>query len=99
MTPESWIVIAVVALPLALIVLGRWRVDVAGFFMIVTLGVAQFLGLGVLGNARAPAEALLSISGLGEPLVLILIGLFILTQALSRNGVMLLLGGSLAAGG
>ena len=97
MTPEMWIVIAVLGLPLALIILGRWRVDVGGLFMIVTLGIAQFMGLGVLGDARAPGEALLSISGLGEPLVLILIGLFILTQALSRNGVMLWLGSSLAA--
>lgn len=97
MTPEMWIVLAVLAIPLALIVLGRWRVDVGGLFMIVTLGVAQFIGLGVLGAARSPGEALLSISGLGEPLVLILIGLFILTQTLSRNGVMLWLGSSLAA--
>jgi di/tricarboxylate transporter len=97
MTLEIWIVVAVLALPLVLIVLGRWRVDVAGLFMMVTLGVAQFMGLGVLGNARAPDEALLSIAGLGEPLVLILIGLFILTQTLSRNGVMLWLGSRLAA--
>ncbi|MFH1183611.1 MAG: SLC13 family permease [Chloroflexota bacterium] len=97
MTPETGIVTAMLVLPLALIFLGRWRVDVAGLFMIVALGVAQFLGVGVLGRGRAPEEALLAISGFGEPLVLILIGLFILTHALSRNGVMLWLGSSLAA--
>ena len=51
-------------------------------------------------RARAgahPDAALLSIAGFGQPLVLILIGLFILTQALSRNGVMLWLGSTLAA--
>jgi len=92
-----WVVLVVLAIPLALIFAGRWKVDVGGLFMIVMLGIAQFLGLGVLGTADSPNQALLSISGLGEPLVLILIGLFILTQALSRNGVMLWLGSVLAA--
>jgi di/tricarboxylate transporter len=64
-------------------------VDVAGLFMIVALGISQSMGLGILGQARSPDEALLVISGLGQPLVLILVGLFILTQALSWNGVML----------
>lgn len=96
MSAAMWIVIAVLFLPLMLVLVGRWRVDVAGLFMIVALGIAQYLGLGILGREHAPEDALLAVSGLGEPLALILIGLFILTQALSRNGVMLWLGSSLA---
>lgn len=97
MTMEIWIVIAVLMLPLTLVFLGRWRVDTAGLFMIVTLGIVQFLGLGILGSRGRSDDAILAISGFGEPLVLILMGLFILTHALSRNGVMLWLGSSLAA--
>ena len=92
-----WIVVAALVLPLTLISIGRWRVDLAGLFMIVFLGIAQYLGMGILGRENRPDEALLAISGFGQPLVLILIGLFILTQALSRNGVMVWLGSSLAA--
>jgi di/tricarboxylate transporter len=57
-------------------------------------GIAQFIGLHVLGQDYPDGR--LGISGFGR-LGTILIGLFILTQALSRNGVMVWLGSSLAA--
>ncbi|HET6846370.1 MAG TPA: SLC13 family permease, partial [Anaerolineales bacterium] len=96
MTPEMWIVVAIIVLPLALIFRGRWRPDLAGLFMIVALGIGQFAGLGILAGANHPEDAMLAISGFGQPLALILIGLFILTQALTRSGVMLWLGSTLA---
>lgn len=99
MTLEMGLVVIVVALPLVLVVSGRWRVDLAGVFMIVALGLGQYLGFGILADERSPQQALLAISGFGQPIVVILIGLFILTQALSRNGVMLWLGLRLAAAG
>src|SRR5574341_433741 len=99
MTPEMWFVTAVVIVPLALVSLGRWRVDLAAWFMIVALGLAQYLGFGVLAERGASQQALLAISGFGQPVVVILIGLFILTRALSNNGVMLWLGHRLAAAG
>lgn len=99
MTPEMWFVVVVIVLPLSLVAFGRWRVDVAAIFMIVALGLAQYLGFGVLGDANSPRDTLLSISGFGQPVVVILIGLFILTQTLSSNGVMLWLGQRLAAAG
>ena len=92
-------VVAVIVIPLLLVMSGRWRVDLAALFMIVILGVAQFLGLGVLGNANSPQQTLLAISGFSQPVVVTLIGLFILTQTLSANGVMLWLGQRLAAAG
>ena len=99
MTPEMWFVVVVIVLPLSLVAFGRWRVDVAAIFMIVALGLAQYLGFGVLGDVNSPRDTLLSISGFGQPVVVILIGLFILTQTLSSNGVMLWLGQRLAAAG
>ena len=61
-------------LPTILVVLNRWRVDVAAFFMIVVLGLAQYLGFGVLGDQKSPQQALLAISGFGQPVVVTLIG-------------------------
>ena len=97
MTAEMWMTAGVIALPLTLLLLGRWRPDVAGLFMIVMFGLLQYAGLGMLGPAHAPDAALLAIAGFGQPLALILIGLFILTHSLARNGVMLWLGYTLAA--
>jgi len=99
MTLEMLFVVAVIVIPLALVMLDRWRVDVAALFMIVVLGLAQFLGLGVLGDAKSSSQALLAISGFGQPVVITLIGLFILTQTLSNNGVMLWFSQYLSAAG
>jgi len=96
MTFEMWFVLAVIALPLSLVILNRWRVDVAAMFMIVALGVAQFFGLSILGDGQSTRLTLLAISGFSQPVVITLIGLFVLTQALADNGVMLLLGRWLA---
>jgi di/tricarboxylate transporter len=97
MTPEMWFVAAVIFIPLALVMSNRWRVDVAAIFMIVVLGLAQYFGYSILGNERSPGDTLLAISGFGQPVVVTLIGLFILTQTLSHNSVMLWLGERLAA--
>ena len=99
MTVEMWFVAAVILLPLLLVLLGRWRVDLAALFMIVALGLGQFLGLNVLSDSHTSADVLLAISGLSQPVVTTLVGLFILTQTLSANGVMLWLGQRLAGMG
>ena len=91
-----WFVVAVILFPLLLVVAGRWRVDLAALFMIVALGGAQFAGFGILGGTDSPQHTLLAISGFGQPVVVTLIGLFILTHALSTNGVMDWLGQRLA---
>ena len=99
MTVEMWFVAAVILLPLLLVLFGRWRVDLAALFMIVALGLGQFLGLNVLSDSHTSADVLLAISGLSQPVVTTLVGLFILTQTLSANGVMLWLGQRLAGMG
>ena len=97
MTLEMWLVIAVIVFPLTLVSFNRWRIDVAALFIIVVLGLAQFFGLGILGDKNSPEQALLAISGFGQPVVVTLIGLFILTQTLTNNGVMLWLSQRLMA--
>ena len=97
MTAEVAIVVGVIAVPLIMVFRGRWRSDVAGLFIIVALGVSQYCGLAILGPARTPNDALLAISGFGQPLALIIIGLFVLTRALTDSGVMQWLGYTLAA--
>lgn len=92
MTFEMWFVVVVLAIALTMILLNRWQVDVAALFMIVVLGLAQFFGLGILGDKNSPSQTLLAISGFGQPVVVTLIGLFILTRTLTNNGVMLWLG-------
>jgi di/tricarboxylate transporter len=92
MTLEMGLVVALIVFPLTLVIFNRWRIDVAALFIIIALGLAQFWGLGVLGNKNSPQQSLLAISGFGQPVVMTLIGLFILTQTLTNNGVMLWLG-------
>ena len=89
------LVLTLIALPLSLVMLDRWRIDLAALFIIVVLGLAQFFGLGVLSRAQTPSATALAISGFSQPVVITLIGLFILTQSLTRNGVMLWLGQAL----
>ncbi|MCJ7435609.1 MAG: hypothetical protein MUO77_19170 [Anaerolineales bacterium] len=99
MTLEMWFVAAVIVIPLALVMSNRWRVDVAAIFMIVVLGLAQYFGYSILGNEKTSGDTLLAISGFSQPVVVTLLGLFILTQTLSHNSVMLWLGQRLAAAG
>lgn len=99
MTIEMWFVIAIIVVPLLLVASGRWRVDVAALFMVVSMGLAQTLGFAILGDKNSPPQAILAISGFGQPIVVILIGLFILTQTLANNGVMLWIGQRLEAAG
>ncbi len=99
MTPEMWFVIAMIAFPLLQVIFNRWRVDIAALFMIVALGMAQYLGFSILGDENSPQQTLLAISGFSQPVVVTLMGLFILTQTLSHNGVMLWFGQRLATVG
>lgn len=96
MTPEMWFVAAVIVLPLSLVMLNRWRIDIAALFMIVAFGVAQFLGLKILSDESPLQQGLVVISGFSQPVVITLIGLFILTQTLAYNGVILWLSQRLA---
>jgi len=87
MTLPQIFLIVVVAIPLVLVSLDRLRGDVAALLIAVTLGTAQSLGMGVLGAAHTPLDAIKAISGLGQPAVLTLLSLFIITRGLDQSGV------------
>jgi di/tricarboxylate transporter len=88
MTLSMWITLLIIFLPLTLVMLGRWRMDVAALLMMAALGLAQFFGWGILGKPQTPADAIFAIAGFSQPVIITLIGLFILTQALTANGMM-----------
>lgn len=61
--------------------------DVAALCIAVLLGTAQFFGLPMLGPAHTPKAAALAVVGFGQPVVITLISLFILTRGLDKSGV------------
>jgi di/tricarboxylate transporter len=82
----QWLFIFIVLFPLTLVMLGRLRMDLAALLMAVLLGILQFAGLGMLGPAGAPQDAVKAISGFSQPVVITLISLFILTRSLEKSG-------------
>lgn len=86
MTLEQVLLIAILIVPLALALLNRLRMDVAALIIAAALGVCQALGLGMLGPAQSPALAARAITGFGQPAVITLLALFILTRALEKCG-------------
>lgn len=76
-----------IIIPLLLVFLNRLRLDLAALIMAIGLGIAQLLGLEMLGPANTPANAVKAISGFSQPVVLTLIALFIMTNVLDRTGV------------
>ncbi|MBN2055462.1 SLC13 family permease [bacterium] len=87
MSPPQLILIVVVAVPLVLVGLDRLRIDLAALLMASVLGILQYLGVGILGTAGSSGEAAKAIAGFGQPVVLTLISLFIITRVLDRSGI------------
>lgn len=85
LTLAQLILILIVAVPISAAVMGRLRVDIAALVIAVGLGIAQLIGVEVLGDdPDALADV---ISGFGRPVVMTLISLFIISKALDRIGV------------
>ena len=87
MTLPQVLVFGVIVIPLGFVTLNRLRVDIGALIIAVGLGIAQFAGLGVLGPPNAPGDAVKAISGLGQPVVVTLFSLFIITRCLEETGV------------
>ncbi len=87
MTLSQIVLIVTVAVPVTLTILGRLRVDVSALLVAVSLGIAQALGLNMLGPANHPELAKNAISGFGQPVVITLLALFGLTRSLDKTGV------------
>src|SRR5436305_922983 len=87
MTDEQILLIAVTIVPLAFVFANRLRLDVAALFMASALGIAQLAGLSIFGPPHTPLNAVKSIAGFSQPVVLTLFSLFVLTSALEKSGV------------
>ncbi|MCX6046366.1 MAG: SLC13 family permease [Chloroflexi bacterium] len=87
MTFPQIFVLLVLLIPLTLVFMNRLREDVAALAMAASLGLAQFLGMGVLGPAHRPDAASKALTGFGTPEVITLLSLFILTYCLDKYGV------------
>ncbi len=87
MTFPQIFVLLVLLIPLTLVFMNRLREDVAALLMASALGLAQFLGMGVLGPAHTPDDAGKALTGFGTPEVITLLSLFILTYCLDKYGV------------
>jgi di/tricarboxylate transporter len=87
MTIPQLLLILVVCVPLAFVAFNRLRMDIAALLIAAMLGALQFFGLPVLGPANSPDLATQAVAGFGEPVIIILISLFILTRGLEKSGV------------
>ncbi len=87
MTFPQVFVLLVLAIPLTLVFMNRLREDVAALLMAALLGIAQVLGLPVLGPAGQADAAGRALTGFGTPEVIALMALFILTACLDKYGV------------
>jgi di/tricarboxylate transporter len=81
------LLVVIVVVPLGLVMANRLRMDIAALLMAVALGILQFAGLGLLGPAQTPADAVKAISGFSQPVIITLIALFIMTRGLESSGV------------
>lgn len=62
------------------------RPDLMALGLMILLALGQVAGFGVLGPKNTPQAAVRALQGFGQPLIFTLIGLFILTRALSYSG-------------
>jgi di/tricarboxylate transporter len=87
MTIEQWLLTGIVLIPLVVAAINRLRIDLAAMLMAVCLGILQLLGFAMLGPAKSPSAAIHVLSGFSQPIIAILISLFVLTRLLERSGV------------
>ena len=87
MTFSQIFIILILIIPLIFVFLNKLREDVAAMLMAVSLGIAQYMGMGIVGPANTPSAAGNALTGIGTPEVITLISLFILTACLDKYGL------------
>ena len=101
MNASIFLVLTILIIPMIFVFKNRLRIDLAALLIAALLGLCQYAGLSVLGPPHTPEDAVKAIAGFGQPVVLILISLFIITSSLEKSGVthwitkkVLIIGGS-----
>ena len=87
MTFSQIFIILILIIPLIFVFLNKLREDVAAMLMAVSLGIAQYMGMGIVGPVNTPSAAGNALTGIGTPEVITLISLFILTACLDKYGL------------
>lgn len=87
MPDTRFIVALLIIVPILLSLFERINIETAALLIAFLLGTAQYAGLGVLGPANVPHQAVRAIAGFGQPVIITLVGLFIITGSLTKNGV------------
>ena len=77
----------ILVIPFVLVFRFRLRIDLAALSIAALLGLGQYMGLGLFGPMNSPQDAVKAVSGLGQPVIMILISLFIITTSLEKSGV------------
>jgi di/tricarboxylate transporter len=86
MSREEILILIVAGIPLALVMFNKLRLDVAALAIAAALGIAQLAGWAIFGPSGTPKDAAKAIAGFGQPVVLTLFSLFVLTSAVERSG-------------
>ncbi len=87
MSEAAWFVLIALAIVLALVSASKVRADLAALGLAAVLGLAQYAGLSVLGEVGQSSSAARAIAGFGQPVVITLLSLFIITRCLEKTGV------------
>jgi di/tricarboxylate transporter len=87
LTPIQLFVGLTITVTLGLVGINRLRAEVAALAMACLFGLAQALGAPVLAGANQPEEAVRAISGLGQPVIITLFSLFVITECLEELGI------------
>ena len=86
MTTTTFLIVAVIFIPLILVITNILRMDIAALIIPILLAFLQFFGMGILGEANQPDLAIRAFSGFSQDAVVILVSIFILTAALEKSG-------------
>ncbi|HRE49749.1 MAG TPA: hypothetical protein PLD47_18645 [Aggregatilineales bacterium] len=82
MSTAQVVTIVIIALPLLLALTECIAIDTAAFSIAVLLGIAHFGGLGILGEANTPNNAIRAFAGFSRSAVFILIALSVIISGL-----------------
>lgn len=81
------LILTILIIPMFFVFKNRLRIDLAALLIATLLGLCQYAGLGILGPANTPQNAAKAISGFGQPVVIVLICLSMITSSLEKSGV------------
>ena len=87
MSLSIFLLVVTVLIPLILVGLNKLRMDIAALLIACLLGVYQLIGIQMVGNANTPNDAIKSVSGFSQPVIITLISLFIITKTLENSGI------------